>query len=345
VGEPAKERAMWLLRAIRLALTGAALAYLVAFLAYFAVLAAGRGGAGWFGFVRELTLYLFLPLPALLLAAAVCRARLALLSLALPLVVFLVYYGPRFRFQPTPAAGASGSFRVLTFNTGANAGGGRLAPLLRTVRAVDADVVALQEVPPATLEQLRTELAAAYPYQEGTVDAVSFSRFPLQRAAELQLGDSPYTGQQLSVSLRGRPVVLTNVHVTRPVYRLQWRRQLVPVVRGYNPESRDAQVTELVNRIRTVPGPRLLTGDFNETEWSRPYQLLAAELGDSFREAGSGFGHTYPSNFAWGEWRFSLPLMRIDYVFHSSELMALEARVGPDGGSDHLPVVAELSFR
>jgi vancomycin resistance protein VanJ len=336
---------MWLLRAVRLVFTGAAVAYLVAFMAYFAVLGMGRGGAGWFGFVRELTLYLFLPLPALLLGAIACRARLALLSLALPLVVFLTYYGPRFGFQPSPAAGASGSFRVISFNTGANAGGGSLAPLLRTLRAVDADVVALQEVPSATLEQLRIELAAAYPYQEGTVDAVSFSRFPLQRGPELQLRDSPYVGQQLSLSVRGRPVVLTNVHVTRPVYRLQWRRQVVPVVRAYNPESRDAQVTELVNRIRAVPGARLLTGDFNETEWSRPYQLLAAELDDSYRETGRGFGHTYPSNFIWGEWRFSLPLMRIDYVFHSRDLVALGARVGPDGGSDHLPVVAELGFQ
>jgi vancomycin resistance protein VanJ len=336
---------MWLLRAIRLGLTAIAVAYLLAFLTYFGVLAMGRGGVGWFGFVRELTLYLFLPLPALLLGAMTCRARLALLSLALPLVVFLAYYGPRFVFQPSPAAGATTSFRVLSFNAGANAGGGSPPPLLRALRAVDADVVALQEVPPTTLEQLRIELAAAYPYQEGTGDAVTFSRLPLRAGPELQLGDSPYVGQQVSIAVRGRPVVLTNVHVTRPVYRLQWRRRVIPVVQSYNPESRDAQVSELVNRVRAVPGPRLLTGDFNETEWSRPYQLLAAELADSYREAGRGFGHTYPSNFAWGEWRFSLPLMRIDYVFHSRELVALEARVGPDGGSDHLPVVAELTFQ
>src|SRR5215208_6316817 len=104
----ARGRAMWLLGAVRLALTAAAVAYLVAFVAFFGVLAMGRGGAGWFGFVRELTLYLFLPLPALLLAALACRARLALLSLGLPLVVFLAYYGPRFGLQPSPAAGASG---------------------------------------------------------------------------------------------------------------------------------------------------------------------------------------------------------------------------------------------
>ena len=38
---------MWLLGAVRLAFTGAAVAYLLAFVAYFGVLAMGRGSAGW----------------------------------------------------------------------------------------------------------------------------------------------------------------------------------------------------------------------------------------------------------------------------------------------------------
>ncbi len=333
------------LRAARLLLAVIALAYLLAFVAYFGVLLLGRGGAGWFGFVRELTLYLFLPLPFLLALALVLRARAALLFTALPLLVFVGYYGPRFWPQAPPAASASGAFRVLTFNTGGNAGGGAPAPLLRTIRAVDADVVALQEVPTPTLTDLRGELSAVYPYQLGSPDTMTLSRFPLQPGAELRLGDSPYVGQQVRIDARGRAVVLTNVHVTRPVYRLQWRRGVVPLVRGYNPAERDAQVAELVQRVRAVGGPRLLTGDFNETEWSRPYELIAAELEDSYRDAGRGFGNTYPSNVVWGSWHFSLPLMRIDYVFHSAELVATRAVVGPDGGSDHLPVVAELAFR
>ena len=34
-----------------------------------------------------------------------------------------------------------------------------------------------------------------------------------------------------------------------------------------------------------------------------------------------------------------------DYIFHSADLRAVTARVGPDGGSDHLPVVADFAFR
>jgi endonuclease/exonuclease/phosphatase (EEP) superfamily protein YafD len=40
-----------------------------------------------------------------------------------------------------------------------------------------------------------------------------------------------------------------------------------------------------------------------------------------------------------------LPLVRIDYVFHSADLRAISARVGPSTGSEHLPVVADLVFR
>jgi endonuclease/exonuclease/phosphatase (EEP) superfamily protein YafD len=119
----------------------------------------------------------------------------------------------------------------------------------------------------------------------------------------------------------------------------------VPLVRGFSPGWRDAQVEELVARLAADDGARLLTGDFNETEWSYPYERLHSVLGDSFREAGAGFGHTYPSHVRWDGWTLSVPLVRIDYVFHSAELVALHAAVGPDGGSDHLPVVADLAFR
>jgi len=38
------------------------------------------------------------------------------------------------------------------------------------------------------------------------------------------------------------------------------------------------------------------------------------------------------------------PTQRIDYIWHSAGLAAGTAEVGQAGGSDHLPVVARLSF-
>jgi hypothetical protein len=36
---------------------------------------------------------------------------------------------------------------------------------------------------------------------------------------------------------------------------------------------------------------------------------------------------------------------RLDYIWHSSKLVALDAMVGPAGGSDHLPVLARLALQ
>jgi endonuclease/exonuclease/phosphatase (EEP) superfamily protein YafD len=329
---------------LRVGLAAIALSYALGLGAYFAGLAEGLGRSGTLALLREFTLYVFAPLPVLLLAALVLRARVALVLLLVPLGAFLWTYGPQLLPQ-TPASASGPRLRVLTFNAGGNVGGGGQEPLLRAIQAVDADLVALQEVPPATEDALPAALAAVYPYSVGTTDTLVLSRWPLQARGEFRLQDAAYLAQQVEVTMGDRTLLHTNVHVTRPSYRVRWRRGLVPLVRGFSPGWRDAQVEDLVARVDAADGPRLLTGDFNETEWSYPYERLHSVLGDSFREAGAGFGHTYPSHLRWGDWTLSIPLVRIDYVFHSAELVALHAAVGPDGGSDHLPVVADLAFR
>jgi endonuclease/exonuclease/phosphatase (EEP) superfamily protein YafD len=340
----AEGRADVFLGLLRFGLAALALSYALGLAAYFAGLAGGLGRSGTLALLREFTLYLFAPLPLLLLAALLLRARGALALLLLPIGFFAWTYGPQFLPQtPPPAAGPR--LRVLTFNAGGNVGGGQQEPLLRTIRAVDADLVALQEVPSSTEAALPDALVATYPYAIGGTDTLVLSRWPLQAHGEFRLQDAAYLAQQVAVTVGDRTLLHTNVHVTRPSYSVRWRRGIVPLVRGFSPGWRDAQVEELIARLGAAGGARLLTGDFNETEWSYPYERLHSVLGDSFREAGAGFGHTYPSHVRWGGWTLSVPLVRIDYVFHSAELGALHAAVGPDGGSDHLPIVADLAFR
>jgi endonuclease/exonuclease/phosphatase (EEP) superfamily protein YafD len=89
----------------------------------------------------------------------------------------------------------------------------------------------------------------------------------------------------------------------------------------------------------------VLAGDLNATEWSHPYGLISATLVDAFRQVRQGWGNTYRASLWRGRWRLRIPVARIDYVFHSPELVTFEARLGPDSGSEHLPVVADLGFR
>lgn len=325
----------------RLGLSALALSYVLLLAAYFAALGLGLGRQGWLALVREFTLYLFLPAVGLALLALLLRAWAALALALLPIALVAAVYAPRF-LPPAAPAVAGPTVRVLSFNAGGNAGGGALDPLLGVVRAVDADLVALQEIPPGTLPALLDALAAGYPYQEGTTDALILSRWPLADRERFYLQDNVYGAEQVRVIVDGHWLTLTNVHLTRPRYRIQWRREIIPTVRGYNPTWRDSEVEELVMRLRAVEGPQVLTGDFNETEWSHPYLVLAGTLRDSFRDGGQGLGHTYPSQIAWRGRHFSLPLVRIDYIFRSPDLAVRRAWVGPFGGSDHLPVVADL---
>ena len=77
------------------------------------------------------------------------------------------------------------------------------------------------------------------------------------------------------------------------------------------------------------------------------YGELASRMGDSFRQAGTGLGGSWPVS-AMEEFTslpdFVPPLFRIDYIWHSEQFRAISAQQGPELGSDHLPLLATLSI-
>ncbi|MFN3930596.1 MAG: endonuclease/exonuclease/phosphatase family protein [Brevundimonas sp.] len=88
-------------------------------------------------------------------------------------------------------------------------------------------------------------------------------------------------------------------------------------------------------------GPTLLTGDFNATSITRPYQALARRLSDCQRALGLRPSvKTFPSSF---------PAIRIDHCFTSPEIevKAVTAPFSPLArmASDHLPLVVDFDIR
>ncbi len=88
-------------------------------------------------------------------------------------------------------------------------------------------------------------------------------------------------------------------------------------------------------------GPTLLTGDFNATSITRPYQALTRRLSDCQRELGLRPSvKTFPSSF---------PAIRIDHCFTSPEVVvtAVSAPFSPLArmASDHLPLVVDFEIR
>lgn len=100
---------------------------------------------------------------------------------------------------------------------------------------------------------------------------------------------------------------------------------------------RSRQVEIIVRHIHESPYPLILTGDFNDTPVSYTYRRLThQDLGDAFVNSGNGIGNTYVAK---------LPLFRIDYILHSSELQSFYFDSPKIELSDHYPLKCEFSFR
>ncbi|MEO8480393.1 MAG: endonuclease/exonuclease/phosphatase family protein [Gemmatimonadota bacterium] len=79
--------------------------------------------------------------------------------------------------------------------------------------------------------------------------------------------------------------------------------------------------------------PALVVGDFNLVRESAVFRRDWGAWRDAFSAAGLGFGHTWSSSW-YG--------LRIDHVLTNKSWSVRAVRVGPDLGSDHRPVIADL---
>lgn len=241
---------------------------------------------------------------------------------------------PRMQLSAPPSLGAPAhhDLTLAVWNLGAEVA----SPAAATawIAESDADVVALCELDADVADALVAALGERYPhralYPLGVAGRGVLSRFPLVAEEFFRLeGERAHLAVTLDVG--GRPLDLAVVHLS-----------LLAALLGRAEGSvRDLDI--LVERLAASP-PGLLVGDLNSAETSAVYARLGASgLVDAFREAGRGPGFSFPLP---GRYK-GLPLppfVRIDHVWRTTGLVATAARIGTDGGADHLPVIVDLRF-
>ena len=99
--------------------------------------------------------------------------------------------------------------------------------------------------------------------------------------------------------------------------------------------KRALQIETVAEYLRKSPYPVLLAGDFNDTPVSYSYRKIDNELDDTFVDAGKGLGQTHAQ---------MLPLLRIDYIFHSEAFKTIDHKIINKDFSDHYPVVARFTL-
>lgn len=305
------------------------------------------GDFSWWSFaLNSMLLYAFVPVPFVWMVALFTRRHDAWVIALTSSVVWAWLWGDLFvPHLPAVQAGdvtlTAMTYNILGFNMDT-------VSVLNTIKDSNADVVGLQELNPENAEAIKRELSDEYPYQwlqpePGVTGSGLISRYPFERLAATPLDTVQWVSSPtvVDIDVQNYTIRLVRFHaVANPV---TW-------------QAREQQAELLTELVRSYDGALIVLGDLNATDQNDAYTIIARELKDAWREAGSGFGHTFPGadrSVSPGSSRpvfgsISVPqwLVRIDFIFHSDELTTIGAWFGKfDGMSDHRPVIAMLTIR
>jgi endonuclease/exonuclease/phosphatase family metal-dependent hydrolase len=240
--------------------------------------------------------------------------------------------------------------RVVSYNIAAGEGG--LDGVAETIRALDADIVALQEVDVrwsprsafedqagrlATLLGMQLHFAPIYwlpPEQHGMpprrYGLALLSPHPIRAAVNHTLTRlSTQQPDPVPEPLPGFPEALVDLGAaTVRVFNthLDYRA---------DPRVRSMQVADMLDVIGPLSRPVILAGDLNARPDATELAPLFEFLQDAWN-AGQGPGFTFPAH---------APDRRIDYILVSPHFHVRRAFVVESSASAHLPVVADLVLR
>ncbi|MEP6986543.1 MAG: endonuclease/exonuclease/phosphatase family protein [Chloroflexota bacterium] len=306
--------------------------------------------------MSNFTAWYFLPaLPLLIIAVLLKRSRWALLLL-IPLLAYAVKYGPRFLTRGVAASANETTqltvmtMNMLKLNTDWEA-------VQAQIKAVNPDVLTLQEIPDAFLKDVWPALAATYPYTihvyspEEESNMGFLSRYPIIEQAAFYLPDDFHLIHiRAVIDVHEHHLVVYNLHLAAPAFERntspsRFIGRIFPY--QYSAYYRRWQMGAFYPRLAQETLPVLVMGDFNTADTSGDYGRFKASSGlqDTFAEVGLGMGFTFPAQVTLKQRQLPfVPLMRLDYIWHNAQWQALSAWLGGPTGSDHLPVVAQLKL-
>jgi endonuclease/exonuclease/phosphatase (EEP) superfamily protein YafD len=204
--------------------------------------------------------------------------------------------------------------------------------LLNTIRASAPDLVLALETDVRWAKALRP-LHADFPHVfehplENFYGLVLLSRLPLvePKIRFLVQDDIPsvHTGVKLP---SGDVVYLHGIHPRPP-----------EPIRDQDSTPRDAELVLVGKLIReTGPRPTVVAGDLNDVAWSDTSELFLRLSGLLDPRMGRGFYNSYHADHL---------LLRypLDHVFHSNHFRLVHLERLPPIGSDHFPMLVELSY-
>ena len=273
----------------------------------------------------------FLPYMAVVFAvafivAAMRRARVALVGSAIGLIAAL---SPVLRDVNVAQAGAGSAaeiaaapqLRLMTFNV--EDINENYTEVMDYLVNSPVDVIFLNEAFYVWRRRL-VQLAPEFPWNTILTerDLIVLSRIPLEKIEFVNLVGDPGRALLAHARLGDRTVALIGVHARKPRHAADF-------------ELRSRQLAQIGQLVDSQNGPVVVAGDFNATAYSFSMHAFLKSTG----LAPSGW--RWPPLATWPSW---LPYfgLQIDHVLTRGAIAVVHAEAGPDLGSNHRPLIADL---
>lgn len=225
--------------------------------------------------------------------------------------------------------------RILTCNT--HEGALDPAAMAMLVKAAHPDIVAFQEWTPRNRAIIFDDPGWRVLEDDGFCLASRFSATRVQ-----QIVPQPYLGSGAAIEYdvvtpRGT-IEFVNAHLASPhgAFGAAIQDQdKGPAAIERNCETRLRQIQVLKDYLQMDEGRIVLAGDLNTRSESPIFPDRSLEVSDAFATGGFGFGWTYYSKWT---------AVRIDHVLISAGWQCRRCWVGPEVGSPHRAVIADVEW-
>jgi endonuclease/exonuclease/phosphatase (EEP) superfamily protein YafD len=212
-----------------------------------------------------------------------------------------------------------------------------------------ADVIGLAEVTPEAKAFL-AKLKPTYPHsidcigQDRFCELMLLSKKPLRYPFAGKVGPKLTYIASADIDWQGNPISIAMTHIVLPFVKPDWpplapwiqTDEAVPLLAGTPALWQSMQASVVAGYARTLGQDQIVMGDFNSTPWS--------DVQVAFRNA-TALDSRGPLVASWPA---SLPAplrIPIDPVFVGGGLSIRDLRAGPNLGSDHLPMIAEIGSK
>ncbi len=276
-----------------------------------------------------------LPLILLVPLAAWLRLRWSALALGVALISFIGISGFNVPWKNLLGRGVNSgqTLRVLTCNVQDT--DLRIRELADFVEATRPDVVCLQE---CGLVDARSVLGGKGWYCRSVGEFCLASRLPILSFEELRRSDrkSRIIAVRARISRAGKSIPVLSVHLMTP------RRGLQPILDRQEEGIDSFRAIAGIQRVESAllrrwvdgaPESMVLAGDFNLTAEHSLFRRDWSGYRDAFTWTSWGLGHTMFTRHIG---------LRIDHILCGAAWIPRRCEVGPDVGSAHRPVVADL---